>query len=146
MSWDLCFLICRQCKLLFTLLSQMLHSFGCWTNDQCHSYVDYLLLWFCCFYFLSCSVMFIFSVIFILSMYSPWIDNHDCIYWFKVQALVGFEKTIKHLDDHLVEIGSKVDFIYLQRLKLISFFDFWLSGKKSLCKFVIVLCLAIRES
>lgn len=25
-----------------------------------------------------------------------------------MQALVGFEKTIKHLDDHLVDIGSKV--------------------------------------
>lgn len=33
---------------------------------------------------------------------------------FKVQALVGFEKTIKHLDDHQVEIGSKVILFYLQ--------------------------------
>lgn len=27
----------------------------------------------------------------------------------QVQALVGFEKTIKHLDDHLVDIGTKVN-------------------------------------
>ncbi len=26
----------------------------------------------------------------------------------QVQALVGFEKTIKHLDDHLVDISTKV--------------------------------------
>lgn len=29
-------------------------------------------------------------------------------YFLQVQALVGFEKTIKHLDEHLVDIGSKV--------------------------------------
>lgn len=28
-------------------------------------------------------------------------------FFFQVQALVGFEKTIKHLDEHLVNIGSK---------------------------------------
>jgi len=27
---------------------------------------------------------------------------------FQLQSLVGFEKTIKHLDNHLVEIGTKV--------------------------------------
>jgi DnaJ family protein B protein 11 len=26
----------------------------------------------------------------------------------QLQSLVGFEKTIKHLDNHLVEIGTKV--------------------------------------
>jgi hypothetical protein len=26
----------------------------------------------------------------------------------QLQALVGFEKNIKHLDNHLVEIGTKV--------------------------------------
>lgn len=26
----------------------------------------------------------------------------------QIQALVGFEKTIQHLDEHVVEIGSKV--------------------------------------
>ncbi|CAL9024024.1 unnamed protein product [Prunus brigantina] len=34
-------------------------------------------------------------------------DLHTTITITLVQALVGFEKTIKHLDDHLVHIGSK---------------------------------------
>ncbi|KAK1356886.1 DnaJ protein ERDJ3B [Heracleum sosnowskyi] len=34
-------------------------------------------------------------------------DLHTTVTITLVQALVGFEKTIKHLDDHLVEIGSK---------------------------------------
>ncbi|XVE73408.1 hypothetical protein DITRI_Ditri11bG0115600 [Diplodiscus trichospermus] len=34
-------------------------------------------------------------------------DLHTTVTVTLVQALVGFEKTIKHLDDHLVEIGSK---------------------------------------
>ncbi|PPS00247.1 hypothetical protein GOBAR_AA20410 [Gossypium barbadense] len=34
-------------------------------------------------------------------------DLHTTVTITLVQALVGFDKTIKHLDDHLVEIGSK---------------------------------------
>ncbi|XP_019197399.1 PREDICTED: dnaJ protein ERDJ3B [Ipomoea nil] len=34
-------------------------------------------------------------------------DLHTTVTITLVQALVGFEKTIKHLDDHLVDIGSK---------------------------------------
>ncbi|KAL8101042.1 dnaJ protein ERDJ3B [Apium graveolens] len=34
-------------------------------------------------------------------------DLHATVTITLVQALVGFQKTIKHLDDHLVEIGSK---------------------------------------
>ncbi|KAI3945450.1 hypothetical protein MKW92_034240 [Papaver armeniacum] len=34
-------------------------------------------------------------------------DLHTTVSITLVQALVGFEKNIKHLDDHLVEIGSK---------------------------------------
>ncbi|KAM7276712.1 hypothetical protein ACFE04_018578 [Oxalis oulophora] len=34
-------------------------------------------------------------------------DLHATVTITLVQALVGFEKTIKHLDDHLVEIGTK---------------------------------------
>ncbi|CAM0957657.1 unnamed protein product [Alopecurus aequalis] len=35
-------------------------------------------------------------------------DLHATVTIPLLQALVGFEKTIKHLDDHLVQIGSKV--------------------------------------
>lgn len=35
------------------------------------------------------------------------INNH-CASFVKLQALAGFEKIIKHLDEHLVDIGSKV--------------------------------------
>ncbi|KAL1827334.1 hypothetical protein ACET3Z_005746 [Daucus carota] len=34
-------------------------------------------------------------------------DLHTTVTITLVQALVGFEKTIKHLDDHIVDIGSK---------------------------------------
>ncbi|PPS11631.1 hypothetical protein GOBAR_AA09010 [Gossypium barbadense] len=34
-------------------------------------------------------------------------DLHATVTITLVQALVGFEKTIKHLDDHLVNVGSK---------------------------------------
>jgi len=34
-------------------------------------------------------------------------DLHTSVTITLVQALVGFEKTIKHLDDHLVDISSK---------------------------------------
>lgn len=34
--------------------------------------------------------------------------NQKYLLIYQVQALVGFEKTIKHLDEHLVDISSKV--------------------------------------
>lgn len=38
-----------------------------------------------------------------------WFNLHTCaICIFQAQALVGFEKTVKHLDEHLVDIGTKV--------------------------------------
>jgi hypothetical protein len=36
------------------------------------------------------------------------LDAFDHILMLQLQALVGFEKNIKHLDNHLVEIGTKV--------------------------------------
>lgn len=35
-------------------------------------------------------------------------SSNKTFYSLQVQALVGFEKTIKHLDDHLVDISTKV--------------------------------------
>lgn len=38
-----------------------------------------------------------------------WFNLHTCaICIFQAQALVGFEKTVTHLDEHLVDIGTKV--------------------------------------
>lgn len=49
---------------------------------------------------------------FILSLLVELIPpSHPVLVYIQVQALVGFEKTIKHLDDHLVDIGSKVDLL-----------------------------------
>lgn len=96
---------------IFCNLLPVLHSF----STQCHRCLN------CYDGFAVITFRF---MIFIFSILSHWTKFHIYIFWFKVQALVGFEKTIKHLDDHLVEIGSKVILIYL---KIVQFL--WLDWK-----------------
>lgn len=55
--------------------------------------------------------------IFQLRTFSNWFGN--C--YLQVQALVGFEKTLKHLDEHLVNIGTKVSIIFFLASLLCAF-------------------------
>lgn len=47
--------------------------------------------------------------------------NFRSLVSFQVQALVGFEKRLKHLDDHLMEIGSKVCMKTYLSLKVVNY-------------------------
>lgn len=50
---------------------------------------------------------FLLCFLLVLAFYN-WFGNSSL----QLQALVGFEKSLKHLDEHLVDIGSKVSVMY----------------------------------
>lgn len=57
----------------------------------------------------ACFLFFFFILFFQSFMFfNFWVISNKFLDFFQLQALVGFEKTIKHLDEHLVEIGTKV--------------------------------------
>lgn len=56
---------------------------------------------------------FLLCFLLVLAFYN-WFGNSSL----QLQALVGFEKSLKHLDKHLVDVGSKVSVMYYSRVCL----------------------------